>query len=402
MGFSNNEWNKITELLSSNPERYGFPEGGREKSLVLSSFNIRKLGKLKGRERELEFMASFCAACDLVAIQEVQDDISGLRFLKDCTETRIAGRGEFALAISDTTGKVPGESGMAERLAFLYRHRRIKRLELATDLTFDRTAVLNRLFDDDHEVFQSYNAYAQKLAEFRSGTSKRKPKFVPPTFLTFLRTPYVVAFEAPAANNSESLKFTAVNAHLVYGTMREREQEFNALVNWLASRLNSSEYLLTPNFILMGDLNLNFDKPMVDRKRIDRNIRNLNQKVFGSSATRRIYFPFLDKHPRFEKVLRTNARASQTFDHFGFFNGAYEKNLPNDQWRNRIPSTKRNWNPDAFEYGVFDFAQLFSQALKKKSYLRLSRSEKSRLGKKFEHSVSDHLPIWVRLPRPGF
>ena len=124
---------------------------------------------------------------------------------------------------------------------------------------------------------------------------------------------------------------------------------------------------------------------MVDRKRINRNIRNLNQKVLGCSATRRIYFPFLDKHPRFDKSLRTNARANQTFDHFGFFNGAYVENLPNDQLRKRISSTKRNWNPDSYEYGVFDFTELFAQALKNKSYFRLSRSGKSRLGKKFEH-----------------
>lgn len=35
-------------------------------------------------------------------------------------------------------------------------------------------------------------------------------------------------------------------------------------------------------------------------------------------------------------------------------------------------------------------------------YVRLSKEEKKALGKKFEHSVSDHLPIWVRIPRPGF
>ena len=110
------------------------------------------------------------------------------------------------------------------------------------------------------------------------------------------------------------------------------------------------------------------------------------------------YFPFLDKHPVRKKILRTNARSSETFDQFGFFNGANETRLPNDHWR---ASITRN-NSDGFDFGVFDFAELFAQSLKSKAYRSLSKKEKTELGKRFEHSVSDHLPIWVRLPRPGF
>ncbi len=77
--FSDTDWDKIETELLGNPEKYGMPEGGREESVVFASFNIRKLGKAKGRERELNFMARFCARCDLVAIQEVQDDLSASR-----------------------------------------------------------------------------------------------------------------------------------------------------------------------------------------------------------------------------------------------------------------------------------------------------------------------------------
>ena len=396
--FTKDQWELIEKALQDDPERYGIPEGGREKSLVLGSFNIRKLSAAKGRERELDFMARFCAACDLVAIQEVQDNVDGLRYLKERTESRVAGRGEYALAISDITGEVPGESGMAERLAFLYRHRRIRRLELASDLTFDRTAVVSRIFDNEAALLEARREYEEKLEQFRQKKRKSRPTFVPPTFLTFVRTPYVVAFEAPAANDAPPLSFTAVNAHLIYGTMREREQEFDALVEWLTYRLKAEDRTLTPNFILMGDLNLNFDNPRKDGKRIDAKLRELNQEAFGDPAVRRIYFPFLDKHPVQKKVLRTNARSSQTFDQFGFFNGVKETRLPNDVWRGSIARK----NSDGFDFGVFDFAELFSQSLKGKAYRTLSKKEKTDLGKRFEHSVSDHLPIWVRLPRPGF
>ena len=102
--FTKDQWKLIEKALQGDPERYGMPEGGREESLVLGSFNIRKLSRAKGRERELDFMARFCAACDLVAIQKVQDDVDSLRYLKERTESRVAGRGEYALAISDITG----------------------------------------------------------------------------------------------------------------------------------------------------------------------------------------------------------------------------------------------------------------------------------------------------------
>lgn len=396
--FTDDEWTRIIAELEADPAKYGMPEGGREGSLVIASFNIRKLSTSRGRKAELEFMARFCAACDLVSVQEVQDNLQGLRHLQARAESRIAGPGEYALAVSDITGEVPGESGMAERLAFLYRHRRIRRLDMASDLTFDRTAVLKRFFDEEEAWISARRKFEEKLAAFKAGKRKTKPSFTPPAFLAFVRTPYVAAFEAPAANDEPSLTFTAVDAHLVYGKMVEREQEFEALFNWLTHRLTAGKRLVTPNFILMGDLNFHFDKPTKDRKRVDAQIRAGNATVFGDPEARRIYFPFIDAHPKFKKVLRTNARANQTFDQIAFFNGAEETRLPNDLWHKRVGKD----GPDGFDYGVFNFAELFAQTLLGKSYLRLTKDEKKALGKKFEHSVSDHLPIWVRIPRPGF
>ena len=401
MSFSDPEWDRIEKRLDADPRRYGMPEGGREKSLVLGSFNIRKLGKVADRKRELDFMARFCASCDLIAIQEVQDDLSGLRHLRRRTEAQVAGLpGEYGLAVSDITGSVPGRKGMAERLAFLYRNRRIRRLELASDLTFDRTAILSELLEHHHDWTTHLEEHRRKLADHARGLRKTKPRFVPSRFLTFVRSPHVVAFEALAANDQPSLTFTAVNVHLVYGRMKEREQEFEALLDWLIGRLKSGgRKMVTPNFVLLGDLNLDFDRPRVDRKRIDDRIRGLNTRHFGDTGERRVYFPFLDRHPKHRRFLRTNARASQTYDHIGFFRGAGEQRLPNDEW---LDGWTPRRNPDAFEFGVFDFADLFSQTLRGKSYRGLSADEKKSLGASFEHTVSDHLPIWVRVPRPGF
>ena len=57
---------------------------------MLSSYNIRKLSKSKNRERELDFMPRFCARCDLIAIQELQDSLDGLIFLQDRVNERVS------------------------------------------------------------------------------------------------------------------------------------------------------------------------------------------------------------------------------------------------------------------------------------------------------------------------
>lgn len=396
--FSDSEWRKIEKLYDQDPARFGLPEGGREKSLVFASFNIRKLGSFGNRKREIDFLARFCATCDLVAIQEVQDNLDGLRHLKERVEAHVAGEGEYALTTSDITGEAPGESGMAERLAFLYRYRRVRRLDMVSDLTFDRTAVFKRFFDNEKALLDARRKFERDTKRHETGTLKTKPSYVPPVFVTFVRTPYVAAFEVPAALDAPSLRFTAVNAHLVYGSKPERRREFFALLSWLTNRLTARKRLVAPNFLLLGDLNLDFDRPGKDRKAIDGEIRKLNQEVFGNKDARRIYFPFLDPHPVTKKVFTTNARSNQTFDQIGFFLGAKERRLPNDLWRTRIDVD----DLDGFDYGVFNFADLFARALKHKPYASLTKDEKKALGKKFENSVSDHLPIWVRIPRPGF
>lgn len=392
------EWDKINAELNRDPDFYGLPEGGREASLVMASFNIRKLGNPGNREREIEFLSKFCARCDLVAIQEVQDNLEGLVRLKDRMESKIAGEGEFELVVSDITGEVPGESGMSERLAFIYRKRRIKRLDMVSDLNIDRSSVIARLFENYELIAKSKEEFETKLAEFRAGTRRTKPTYVSPAFISFMRSPHVVAFEIPAANDQKPITFAAVNAHLIYGKQKERDAEFEALISWLTNRLKDQKRMTVDNFVLLGDLNLNFDKPIKDRKRIEGRLKKLNKEVFGDAEKRRVYFPFIDGNPLTGENIRTNARSNQTFDQISFFLGSKEKQLPNDQWRGQVDGEK----PDGFNYGVFNFSDLFARSLKGKPYSRLNKQEKREMGRKFEHSVSDHMPIWVRIPRPGF
>ena len=403
--FSEAEWAKIIEKLEEDPAGFGMPEGGREASLVFASFNIRKIGNLKtgtpkqSRKPEFDFMARFCARCDFVAIQEVQDNLDGLMYLKERMEAKVAGDDEFAMVVSDITGSVPGMSGMSERLAFIYRKRRVRRTDMASDLNIDRSAVLEHFFDNHELLVEHHKEYQAKVRKSKE-QGKKKPSYHAPAFVTFLRSPHVAAFEIPAANDEKPVSFAAVNAHLIFGKPHEREAEFDALLSWLVNRLKARKRLTVDNFILLGDLNLDLDNADFDRAHIESKMKALNKKVFKGKNKDRIYFPFIDNHPNTDAPIRSNAKQDQTFDQIAFFLGAREKRLPNHNWKNLIA----NAGPDDYDYGIFNFVELFTQAIHGCSFNEMPARglSQSAFIDRFEHNVSDHMPIWVRLPRPGF
>ncbi len=51
-------------------------------------------------------------------------------------------------------------------------------------------------------------------------------------------------------------------------------------------------------------------------------------------------------------------------------------------------------------HGVFDIVRLFSEALHEKPFVALTKDEQKLLLARFEHEVSDQLPLWLRLPLP--
>ena len=113
--FTSADWKLIRARLDEDPRRYGLPQ--REYgSVLLGSFNIRKFGSSRSRNSDTwEFLADVCRSFDLLAGQEIMDDLSGLRRLMSLLGP------EFSMVVSDLTGVFPGEPGLGERLGFIYR-----------------------------------------------------------------------------------------------------------------------------------------------------------------------------------------------------------------------------------------------------------------------------------------
>ena len=85
---------------------------------------------------------------------------------------------------------------------------------------------------------------------------------------------------------------------------------------------------------------------------------------------------------------------TQTYDQVGFFGLARALPIPEEN-----DGAGRN-GANGYDYGVFVFADLFAKALHDAPSFLTAPNPKSFV-KRFEHDVSDHHPIWVRLPVPG-
>ena len=382
--FTTTEWNTINELLQKYPERYGLPR--REYgSVLMASFNIRKMGSTRSRSPDTwEFLANVCRSFDLIAVQEIMDDLSGLRRIMSHLGP------DFSMVVSDQTGVFPGEFGVGERLGFIYRWNTIERMEVASDVTYDRSKIIDSIASNYEAFTKAMTPYAQRLADYENGKRKTKPKLNLPVFLSFIRQPFCVSFRIPGHPGTEPYEIMAVNAHLYFGNyINDRRQEFNSLIDWLMSRVRANSRAYYPNFMLFGDLNLDYDNPSRDRARIEARIKSLNGELDGPNVN----FPFLDVHPSQSEVFRTNARLTETYDQIGLF--SRDERLPR-YTENKTMGT----NPQGPDYGVFDFSNLFSEATLKRPYSDLSTKERSDLVARFEHKVSDHLPLWIRLPLP--
>ena len=409
-GFTADEWQRIRDRLNADPQRYGLPRRVYG-SVILASANIRKLGAKSRRDAHTwRFLADVFSHFDLLAVQEVLEDMQGLRHLEELMGD------DFGMVVSDTTGSFPNEGGLAERLAFIFNWTIVNRKEMVTDVTFDRSKVLQVIAEEGEAIQEAVAAaklneeYRKKLKSYQRKLEKAKVqgKRFPdkprlpikmPAFLTFIRTPFAVMFEIHGHPGAVRYTFMAVNAHLFYGNfIDDRRQEFDALMRWIMGRVQECDEKRPMNILLMGDLNLDFDNPMNDHKRIKKLIDDLNRK--GGKKVN-VYFPFLSPHPQRSgqqlmgsdgRVLQTNARLTETFDQIGFFS--------------RDKRLKRLKNEDAGEtergpdFGVFDFVNLFSEALHDKPFEKLTREQQLALIKRFEHKVSDHMPLWYRIPLP--
>lgn len=187
--------------------------------LLLGSWNIANFGDAAQprSDDDLRIIAEILSWFDLIAIQEVKEDLSDFRRLQAALPPG------YGAVLSD-------QAGNDERMVFLFDTTRVSRLELAGEIAIPPAA---------HRYI--------KLP-----TTKQ-------SFHGFDRNPYAVAFRAGQR------EFTVVNAHLYFGkdnghSRNRRALECYALGRWADLRQRRGR-AYSENVVVIGDLNMPATEP---------------------------------------------------------------------------------------------------------------------------------------------
>lgn len=180
--------------------------------LLIATWNIANLGIQQRRGEDYKLIAEMLTWFDLIAIQEVNDNLEGLRGIQqDLPKT-------MKLLFSD-------EAGNNERLAFVYDSRKVSLREKVGEISIPPSDARNIKLDGITQKFDGFD-----------------------------RNPYIASFEAG------SFQFLLVNVHLYYGSesaidVNRRRLETFAVARWSDNR-RKSRNCYCKDIIALGDFNL--------------------------------------------------------------------------------------------------------------------------------------------------
>ncbi len=209
-------------------------------SLLLATWNIRdfdsnKFGYGPRLPESFYYLAEVIACFDLVALQEVNRDLSALETLM-----RILGPG-WDYIVTDAT---EGAGGNEERMAFLYRTEKVWFRRIAGEVVLpEGQLVVSSKVVKPPEDQPEAPAVTTEVAQ------------------QFARTPFLVAFQ------SGWFRFSLCTVHIYYGRdsgaqLKRRIAEIERLVGFFARRQDreakaeAAGKMAAENYILLGDFNV--------------------------------------------------------------------------------------------------------------------------------------------------
>ena len=180
--------------------------------LLIATWNIANLGEQKRRDKDYRILAEILSWFDVIALQEVKDNLSGLRGVQQHLPK------SYCTTFSD-------KGGNDERMVFLFDTKKISQLEKVGEV-----------------------AVAPKDVSYIKLPGIRRK------FKGFDRNPYLVAFSAG------SFEFVLVNVHLFFGEDTKKDRERRALEAYAVSRWADlrckSKNAYVEDIIVLGDFNI--------------------------------------------------------------------------------------------------------------------------------------------------
>lgn len=209
-------YNPVNEIVALRQYRDTMPgraippkQGDR---LLVATWNIANLGVHVRRVEDHQLLAEIISWFDIVALQEVNDALSGLRAVQQHLPNT------YAAFFSD-------KAGNNERMTYVYDNAKVKLMEKAGEISVPPK-------DIRHIRITGINM----------------------PFTGFDRNPFLVAFHAG------NLRFLLVNAHLYFGKDKQadrdrRSLEAYATARWADLRKNSAN-AYSDKIIALGDFNI--------------------------------------------------------------------------------------------------------------------------------------------------
>jgi endonuclease/exonuclease/phosphatase family metal-dependent hydrolase len=199
------------------------PRKSRDKHLLVASWNIANLGAQQRRPQDHALLAELLSWFDLVAVQEVRENLADFDLLRAALPAR------YRALYSDAAGN-------DERLLFVY---------------------------DSHKL-----ALLEEVGEIALAPSEaarvKLPAVTAQRFEGFDRTPYFASWRAGDGGET-AFDFQLVNVHLYFGSfnstaesqrsMNRRTLETLAVARW-ADQRRRSRFVPIKDIVVMGDFNL--------------------------------------------------------------------------------------------------------------------------------------------------
>lgn len=193
--------------------RRGVPDLSEDK-LLIATWNIANLGLHKRADDHYRIIAEIISWFDIVAIQEVHDDLSGLYEIE-----RYVGS-KYELIFTD-------RSGNDERAAYFYNETKVERLQMVGELAVPPKD--------------------KRYIKIEGVQSK---------FTGFDRNPFIVSFKDKRSDKD----FILINSHLYFGSTSKKNMERRALEAYAIGRYcdlrRDDAHSFSSNIIAVGDFNI--------------------------------------------------------------------------------------------------------------------------------------------------
>ncbi|MEP6662374.1 MAG: endonuclease/exonuclease/phosphatase family protein [Verrucomicrobiota bacterium] len=234
------------------------------KNLLIATWNIANLGLQQRRESDYKIIAEMLGWFDVVAVQEVNDDLSGWRGIQKFLPKT------YRAILSNSAGN-------KERMAFVYDSNKISPLEKIGIVTIPPADQANIKIEGVTQEFRGFD-----------------------------RSPFLASFQ------TGNFTFLLVGVHLYFGddaekiSIERRCLEAYAVGRWADLR-RKSKNAFTPNIITLGDFNL----PKVEP----------GNAIYKALTSRGLELP-----PHSTKIGSSVVSDAQ-YDQVGFFPGAVKDNF---------------------------------------------------------------------------